>query len=56
MPVVIKEIHVTTVVEKKVILPDEVSEQVYLRLKEQVVEELSGLGTPAAIERGRKER
>lgn len=41
MPIVIKEIHVNTVVEKKMLLPDEVSEQVYIRLKERIVEELS---------------
>ena len=38
MPIVIKEIHVNTVVEKKVLLPDEVSEQIYIRLKERIVE------------------
>jgi len=56
MPIVIKEIHVNTVVEKKVILPGEVSEQLYLRLKEQIVEELSVRDSPQHLERGRKER
>ena len=41
MPIVIKEIHVSTVVEKKVILPEEISERTYERLKQKVVEELS---------------
>ena len=40
MPIVIKEIHVSTVVEKKVILPEEISERTYERLKQKVVEEL----------------
>ncbi|MEG1564520.1 MAG: hypothetical protein RR365_12470 [Bacteroides sp.] len=56
MPIVIKEIHVNTVVEKKIILPNEVSEQVYLRLKEQIVEELSERETSPHLEKGRKER
>jgi hypothetical protein len=41
MPIVIKEIQVSTVVEKKVILPAEISESTYNRLKEKVLEELS---------------
>lgn len=56
MPIVIKEIQVNTVVEKKIILPDEVSEQVYLRLKEQIVEELSERETFSHNEKGGKER
>ena len=35
MPIVIKEIHVSTVVEKKVILPEEISERTYERLKQK---------------------
>lgn len=41
MPVVIKEIHVNTVIEKKVIVPDKISGSVYDKLKEDIVEELS---------------
>ena len=38
MPIVIKEIHVSTVVEKKVILPEEISERTYERLKRAFVQ------------------
>lgn len=41
MPVVIKEIHVSTVVEKKIILPEEVSPGTVELLKKAVLEELS---------------
>jgi len=56
MPIVIKEIHVNTVVEKKVLLPGEISEQAYARLKERIMEELSQQDTRARNGRGRKER
>lgn len=51
MPIVIKEIHVSTVVEKKVILPEEISERTYERLKQKVVEELSEHGAGIRAER-----
>lgn len=54
MPIVIKEIHVNTVVEKKVLLPDEVSEQIYIHLKERIVEELSERDTHSRDGKGRK--
>lgn len=41
MPIVIKEIHVSTVVEKKIILPEEVSPGTVELLKKAVLEELS---------------
>ena len=56
MPIVIKEIHVSTVVEKKVILPEEISERTYERLKQKVVEELSEHGAGIRSERRKKER
>ena len=56
IPIVIKEIHVSTVVEKKVILPEEISERTYERLKQKVVEELSEHGAGIRAERGKKER
>lgn len=57
MPIVIKEIQVKTVVEKKELLPDEIPEQLYRRLKEQVVEELSERKAYSFPEdRDRKER
>lgn len=40
MPIIIKEIQVRTSVEKKVVLPAEIAEDVYERIKEKVVEEL----------------
>lgn len=54
MPIVIKEIRVNTVVEKKVLLPDEVSEQIYIRLKERIVEELSERDAHPHDDKGRK--
>lgn len=54
MPIVIKEIRVNTVVEKKVLLPDEMSEQVYIQLKERIVEELSERDTHPNDGKGRK--
>lgn len=56
MPVVIKEIHVSTVVEKKVILPEEISDKTCERIKDKVLEELAESGTHVRTERGRKER
>ena len=56
MPIVMKEIHVSTVVEKKVILPEEISERTYERLKQKVVEELSEHGAGIRAERRKKER
>lgn len=54
MPIVIKEIRVNTVIEKKVILPDEMSGQAYLRLKEQIMEELLQQNTYSHSEKDRK--
>lgn len=57
MPVVIKEIHISTVVEKKVVLPEEISDRTLEIIKEQVIEELSsGTDSEAAATNGRKER
>jgi len=56
MPIVIKEIRVNTVVEKKVAPPDEISEQVCLRLREQILEELSLRNPGRDDRRGRRER
>ncbi|MCH4182498.1 MAG: hypothetical protein LKF48_04930 [Prevotella sp.] len=58
MPIIIKEIHVNTEIQKKVILPGEISEQLYNSLREQVVEELSDRNRNAYSDngRGKKER
>lgn len=56
MPIVIKEINVTTSVEKKVVLPEEIPESVYARLKEELLEELSVRNTLTVPERTKKER
>lgn len=42
MPIVIKEIRVSTVVEKKIILAEEISPEALESLKRAVLEELSG--------------
>lgn len=54
MPIVIKEIRVNTVIEKKVNLPDEISGQTYLRLKEQIIEELAQRNAYSYSEKDRK--
>ena len=40
MPIVIKEIRVNTVVEKKVITHQEISEEIYHKIKNEILEEL----------------
>ncbi len=40
MPIVIKEIRVNTMVEKQVITHQEISEEVYLKIKNEILEEL----------------
>lgn len=42
MAIIIKEIHVDTIVEKKVVQATEIDEQVYRRIKEEVLRDLSG--------------
>ncbi len=57
MPVVIKKIHVNTVVEKKVILPEEISGRTLEFIMEQVIEELSSGMYPETVPSdGRRER
>lgn len=41
MPIVIKEIHVNAVVEKKIILPEEISPKTVELIRQAVLEELS---------------
>lgn len=41
MPIVIKEIEVSIIVEKKVIIPAEIPDGFYEKLKEKIIEELS---------------
>lgn len=40
MPIVIKEIRVNTVVEKKFITHQEISEEIYHKIKNEILEEL----------------
>lgn len=40
MPIVIKEIRVNTVVEKKIITHQEISEEIYHKIKNEILEEL----------------
>lgn len=60
MPIVIKEIHVNTVVEKKVILEEAIAESVYAKLRayisEEVSEKSSGQGSFRSKEPRKKER
>lgn len=56
MPLVIKEINVSTTVEKKVVLPEDVSYRVYERMKKDILEELSLIDRPAVPQRKSKER
>lgn len=57
MPVVIKEIQVKTVVEKKVVLPEEISAKTLELIKDKVLEELlSGRDMEPTVGRDRKER
>lgn len=41
MPIVIKEIHVNTVVEKKVVFENTLAESIYAKLREYIAEEVS---------------
>ena len=45
MTVIIKEIRVNTVIEKKVVQATEVSDDVYKKMKEEIIRELSTQGT-----------
>lgn len=56
MPIIIKEIHVNTVVEKRVILPADISESLYQKLKNEIVQELTEQQTQQTTERKKKER
>lgn len=56
MPIVIKEMHVKTVIEKKVILPDKISGSIYDKLKEDIVEELSEKQEFPIFEKAKRER
>ncbi len=40
MPIVIKEIRVTSVIEKKIIEPPDISEELLTRIREEVIAEL----------------
>ncbi|WP_159436279.1 hypothetical protein [Bacteroides togonis] len=46
MPIIIKEIQVSTVVEKKIILPEEISPKTLELVKRAVLEELSEMEEP----------
>lgn len=46
MPIIIKEIQVSTVVEKRIILPDEISPKTLELVKRAVLEELSEIEEP----------
>ncbi|WP_188521399.1 hypothetical protein [Bacteroides fragilis] len=54
MPIIIKEIQVSTVVEKKIILPDEISPKTLELVKRAVLEELSEIEEPGLPTDNRK--
>ena len=56
MPIVIKEIRVSTVVEKRIVREHEISEDVYKRIKEDVLEELEVRTESNPQEKRRNER
>jgi len=56
MPIVIKEIHVNTVVEKRVVMPEAVSPEIYRRLKEELLAELSASHPSVTMAGTKKER
>lgn len=49
MPIVIKKIQVSTVVEKKIILPEEISPETLELVKRAVLEELSEIEEPGHV-------
>ena len=44
MPIAIKEIKVNTVIEKKVVQVTDISDDVYLKMKAEIIRELSEQG------------
>ena len=55
MAIVIKEIRVNTVVEKKVVETSDLFEHLYRRIKEEIVRELS-LSSQTIVEKRKNER
>lgn len=56
MAIIIKEIHVDTVVEKKMVQATDIDEQVYRKMKEEILRELSGRQQKTVAETKKKER
>ena len=58
MPVVIKEIHVRTVVERRIVTETEVSEEIMRKIEKRILERLSANrdGQPAERRGWKKER
>lgn len=56
MPIVIKEIHVHTTVEQKVVVREEVAENLCARLKGEILEELSAGKEPGNAGKTKRER
>lgn len=56
MPIVIKEMQVTTVVERKIIQPEEISEKTFEYLKNALREELFEKEASHRMEGGKRER
>lgn len=56
MAIIIKEIHVSTVVEKKVVQTTDIPERVYQEIKEKIIRCLSQQQQTPAPERKKNER
>lgn len=56
MPIIIKEIKVSTTVENKIFIPAEVPDSFYDKLKEEIVEELSARDIQPISKNRMKER
>lgn len=56
MPIIIKEIKVSTTVENKIFIPPEIPDSFYDKLKEEIVEELSARNVQPISKNRIKER
>lgn len=56
MPIVIKEIHIRTVVERRIITDEDLSEELLRKIENRVVERLSAQesGQPTERQQGRR--
>lgn len=55
MPIVIKEMHVRTVVERRIVTEEDVSEEIIRKIENRVVERLSAVKVGSLTHSGRQE-